>query len=249
MKYSKRYSRQELFAPIGSIGQKKLAKSRITIIGAGGLGSVIANSLARAGVGFVRIADNDKLDITNLQRQILYDEEDLQKNTCKIKIAADKLKKINSEVTVEALDIRVEKSNIGAIIEDADIVMDGTDNFETRFIINQACIQKGIPWIFGSVAASYGMVFNIMPKKSPCFNCLFGSLPENFEGQNSGNVGILNTAVNVIASIQATEALKYLTGNTDAMLKDLMVIDLWNFSIDLIAVDKRPAEKCAVCGR
>lgn len=137
---------------------------------------------------------------------------------------------------------------MGTIIEDVDIVLDGTDNFETRFTINQGCLKKGIPWIFGSVAASYGMVFNIIPKKSPCFNCIFGSLPENFEGQNSGNAGILNTAVNVIASIQATEALKYLTGNTGAMLKDLMVIDLWNFSIELIAVDKSRDEKCAVCG-
>jgi len=141
----------------------------------------------------------------------------------------------------------VGRDNISEIIKDSDIVIDGTDNFETRFIINQFCLEKGIPWIYGSVAASYGMVFNIMPKKSPCFNCIFGSLPENFVGENSGNAGILNTAVNVIASIQATEALKYLTGHPGLMINELAVIDLWNFSIELIAVDKSGKGKCAVC--
>jgi len=245
---AERYIRQTLFEPIGSKGQLKLKKSKVAVIGAGGLGSVISVSLARAGVGFLRIADNDNLDITNLHRQLLYDENDLEKNSPKVFIAKDKLLKINSDTIIEAVNIRVTENNILDIIEGMDIVLDGTDNFDIRFIINEACIKKGIPWIFGAAAGSHGMIFNIIPKETPCLNCIFPELPGKDYIQTSANAGILNTIVTAVGSIQTTEALKYLTGNKSNIFKDLLYIDLWYSSFESIKVSKPVNSCCRICG-
>lgn len=230
-----RYLRQIAFLPIGKEGQKKLSASRITIIGIGGLGSVIASSLARAGVGFLRIIDNDFPDITNLHRQTLFDEEDLIIKKSKPAIAKEKLKKINQGVLVEDIYATIDENNINGIIKDSDIVLDGTDNFESKFLINKACINSRIPWIFGSAAASNGMISSIIPGKTPCLNCIFPGIPDDKFNLTAMNSGVLNTIVNIVASIQTTEALKYLTGNYGAMLKGLLLLDIWNFSIDIIS--------------
>ncbi|MBN1299149.1 MAG: ThiF family adenylyltransferase [Actinobacteria bacterium] len=242
-----RYFRQVLFLPIGKKGQEMLLRSRIAIIGCGGLGSVIAGNLARAGAGLLKIADSDRLDISNLQRQALYFEEDLEKDMPKAVIAAERLKKINPSINIEPLYCKVSAENIDSIVKGMDIVLDGTDNFQTRHIINKACVNNKIPWIFGSAAASYGMVFDIIPYKTPCFDCIFGDIEKYGPGEDSGNVGILNTIVNVIASIQTTEAIKYLTGNHDAMTRELVIADLWDLSIEKIEVG-RSKKRCQVCG-
>ena len=245
---TERYIRQTLFEPIGSEGQLKLKKSKVAVIGAGGLGSVISVSLARAGVGFLRIADNDRLDITNLHRQLLYDENDLEKISPKVFIAKDKLLKINSDTIIDAVNIRVTENNILDIIEGMDIILDGTDNFDIRFIINEACVKKGTPWIFGTAAGSHGMMFNIFPKETPCLNCIFPEIPGKDFIQTSANAGILNTIVTAVGSIQTTEALKYLTGNKSNMFKDLLYIDLWYSSFESIKVAGPGNSSCRICG-
>jgi len=243
-----RYSRQIIFNPIGEKGQKKLSIGRAAIIGVGGLGSVISQNLARAGVGFIRIVDMDFPDISNLQRQNLYDENDIGKNIAKVLIAKQNLEAINSEIEVEAINQRFEISNAEDIIKDVDIVLDGTDNFETRLLINESCVRWKIPWIYGSVAASYGMVFNILPGETPCLKCIYPEISDKQFMETSANKGILNSAVSVIASVQATEAVKYLTGNRDVLLKDLLFIDLWDFCFELIKIKKTCGLICPVCG-
>ncbi|MEI7615245.1 MAG: HesA/MoeB/ThiF family protein [Actinomycetota bacterium] len=243
-----RYSRQIIFNPIGEKGQKKLFTGRAAIIGMGGLGSVISQSLARAGVGFIRIVDMDFPDISNLQRQNLYDESDIGKNTAKVLIAKQKLEAINSEIKIEAINKRLDISNAESIIKDVDIVLDGTDNFETRLLINESCVRAKIPWIYGSVAASYGMVYNIFPGKTPCLKCIYPEILDEQFRETSVNRGILNSAVSVIASMQATEAVKYLTGNSDVLLRDLLFVDLWNLCFEFVKIKKTCGLICPVCG-
>ena len=245
--YYERYSRQILFSPIGDKGQEKIAGSKVAIIGCGGLGSNIANNLARAGIGFIRIIDKDIVVISNLQRQQLYDEKDAEKKLPKVIAAKDKLKKINSSIKIETILDEVNKNNIKEYINEVDLVLDGTDNFDTRFLINEACIKNNIPWIFGSVAASYGMVCNIIPNYRYCLRCIFKDLPKNFIGDTSSNVGILNSAVSVIASIQTTEAIKILTGNIKSLIDGLIIIDLWDISLETIEINKDIKYKCPVC--
>lgn len=249
IKKQQRYLPQILFNFIGKAGQEKLKKSRAAVIGCGGLGSVISSSLARAGVGFIRIVDRDRLELSNLQRQILYNEEDLKRDLPKVGIAKQKLIAINSEITVEAVNEEAGDDNIKEMISDVNIVLDATDNLKTRFIINRACIEGNIPWVFGSVAAACGMVLNIIPGKTPCFNCIFSKSSDNDFTLSSANAGVLNTAVSVIASIQATEAIKYLTGNISFMVKTLLILDLWDFSVEKVSLTKMPAYKCGICNR
>jgi molybdopterin-synthase adenylyltransferase len=246
--FSERYSRQILFSPIGQNGQKKLMKSRITVIGCGGLGSNITNNLARAGVGFIRIIDKDKVELSNLQRQFLFDERDVELKTPKALAAKDKITLINQDIKIEAIVDEVNNKNILEYIKDTDLLLDGTDNFNTRFLINETCAKNNIPWIYGSVAASYGMVCNILPGSGYCFKCIFKELPPDYVGASSSNVGILNSAVSAIASIQTTEALKFLTGNYNFMIKGLVILDVWDLSMEIIEVEKDKNSKCPVCG-
>jgi len=236
--YLKRYSRQILFSPIGNRGQNKLSESKVSIIGCGGLGSNISNNLVRAGIGFIRIIDKDKIELSNLQRQQLFDEADIEKELPKTIAAKNKLALINSDVKIEAIVDEVNENNIKKYIEDVDLVLDGTDNFKIRFIINEACVKNNIPWIFGAVAASSGMVCNIIPGSGFCLKSIFKELPANFEGLNSSNAGILNSAVNIISSIQTTEAIKILIGDLDSLIKGLIIIDIWNLSLDIIEIKK-----------
>jgi len=246
-----RYDRQTLFYLIGEQGQAGLARSRVTIIGCGGLGSVAANNLARAGVGFLRLVDRDVVDFSNLGRQVLYDEVDASENRPKALAAKQKLGLINSTISIEAYVEEVNHTNILKFVDGADIVIDGTDNIETRFLINEACIKAGVAWVYGSVAASYGMSAVIIPGKTPCFYCIFGpsATKYNVYSESSANVGILNTAVNVISSIQCTEAIKYLTGNIDAITEGLIIFDIWDTSLEIVKTDAAKGKKiCPVCG-
>ncbi|MEI7616306.1 MAG: ThiF family adenylyltransferase, partial [Actinomycetota bacterium] len=205
LKYSDRYSRQTLFSSIGENGQKKLQNSRVAIVGCGGLGSNIANSLVRSGVGFIRIIDKDIVELSNLQRQLLFDENDVKNKMPKALAAKSKLNLVNSEIEIEAVVDEVNKSNIGLLLKDTDLILDGTDNFKTRFFINEECVKNNIPWIYGTVAASYGMICSIIPDSGYCLECIFKDLPDNINAASSGNVGILGSAVSIVASIQSTE--------------------------------------------
>ena len=243
-----RYSRQVLFGPIGKNGQKMLTRSSAVIIGCGGLGSVIANNLVRAGIGKLRLIDKDILEESNLQRQLLFDGEDVINKTPKVIAARKRLKEINSGIDIEAIYEKVDKNNINESIDGFDLVLDGTDNFPTRYIINRACIERSVPFIYGAVAASFGMVYNIMPGKGICLRCLFREEPSGENILNCNTVGIINTAVNIIASIQTTEALKFLTGNSDDMIEGLINIDVWDLSLNIIDIKKDKSNRCPVCG-
>lgn len=243
-----RYSRQVLFSPIGKKGQKLLSESKVVIVGCGGLGSVLANNLVRAGVGNIRIIDRDLLEESNLQRQLLFDEEDAKKRSPKCIAAARRLKQINSGINIEAVYEEVDRSNINQLIQGFDLVLDGTDNFPTRYIINRSCIEAGIPFIYRAVAASFGTVFDVLPGKGPCLRCIFREEPEKENVLSCNTVGILNSAVNIVASIQSTEAYKYLTGNGDAMIRGLINLDIWELSVDIIDIRKDRDNICPVCG-
>jgi len=239
-----RYSRQVLVARIGKSGQEKLSRSRVLIIGCGALGTVIANNLARAGIGYIRIVDRDYVELDNPQRQILFDEEDVKRGAPKAETAADKLRRINSSIEIEAEVVDVNRKNIEGLIKDVDIVLDGTDNFETRFLINDACFKHSIPWIYGAALSSYGMTMTFIPGLTPCFRCLVSSLPAPGSTETCDTVGVLNSITSCIGSIQSNEAIKILLGYRDSGQR-LLVMDLMERSFEKITVKKR--DDCPVC--
>ncbi len=242
-----RYSRQILFAPLGQEGQERLLKSRVAVIGLGALGTVTANNLARAGVGYLRLVDRDYVEDSNLQRQILFDEEDVKANLPKSIAAVNKLKKINSQVTYEGLVDDVNFSNIFSIIDDVDLVVDGTDNFETRYLINEASVSKNVPWIYGACVASYGVTFSIRPGETACLECLWGEGFPAGGGATCDTAGILGPVPSITASLQSMEAIKFLTMANAALNKKVVYFDLWENSIMQLEVQKR--EDCQVCGK
>jgi len=234
-----RYQRQIILPFIGEEGQKRLKEASVLIIGCGGLGCTIANHLARAGVGRLKIVDKDIVQLQDLQRQILYDEKDVKTSQPKAKVASEKLKKINSEIEVKAFSLEVTSQNIEELIKDVDLVLDGTDNIETRFLINEACIKHNLPWIHGAVQEATGMSMNIIPGKSACYRCLIDKIPPI-----NGPIPILNTIPALVASIQATEAIKIITKSPN-INKDLIYIDPWRGIFQKIKIKKR--KDCPVC--
>ncbi len=223
-----RYQRQYLFKPLGEEGQRKLCASRVAVIGCGALGSVIVNTLARAGVGFLRIIDRDFIEINNLHRQVLFDEIDIAKNLPKAVAAAEKIKQINSQITVEPLVCDVNFSNIEGFIRDVDLVMDGTDNFETRYLINDACVKLNKPWIYGACVGSQGLTMTIIPGETSCLRCVFETAPPPELSPTCDTAGIIAPAASVIASLQCTEAIKLLSGKKKDLAKSLFSFDVWN---------------------
>lgn len=242
-----RYSRQVLFKPLGEEGQKRLAAGRVTIIGCGALGSTLANLLGRAGVGALRIVDRDFVELDNLQRQVLFDEEDVRANLPKAVAAADKLKRINSTLRVEPVVADVTYANVEGLIADAGVVLDGTDNFETRFVLNDACVKLGKPWIYGGCVGSYGLVQPIVPGDTGCLSCWLGERPAPGSTPTCDTAGVLNTIVGVVASIQSTEAIKILAGPREALLRGLLSIDVWTNTQQMVRVERR--KDCPTCGR
>jgi len=240
-----RYEKHILLNEVGKEGQRKLLDSSIVIIGCGALGSVIASNLARAGVGKIKIVDRDYVELDNLHRQFLFDEIDAKKRLPKAVAAAEKLKKINSEIEIDAIIADVNPSNIEEIIKDVDLVLDGVDNMETRFLINDACIKHNIAWIYGAVIATEGMTMNILPGKTACFRCLIRKIPPPGALPTCDTAGVLNTAVNVIASLQATEAIKILVGGE--IRKEAIHVDVWKATWTSIKVQKQ--KNCIACGR
>jgi len=243
-----RYSRQILFEGIGESGQSQLAQSKAVIIGCGALGSVQTETLARAGVGRLVLVDRDFVEETNLQRQIMFEESDALNRLPKSIAAASRIARVNSDIQVEPLVTDVNFENVEEIIEGADVVLDGTDNFETRFLINDACLKTRTPWIYGAAVGSYGLTMTIVPGSSPCLNCVLEAMPEPGSGPTCDTAGVIMPIVTTIASIQAAEALKLLTGQTDKLHRSLMRIDLWSFELNRLDLSNFDAkERCAAC--
>jgi len=242
-----RYSRQIRFTPIGAQGQRKIGKARIALIGAGALGSVAAELLVRAGFGFLRIIDRDFVELSNLQRQSLYDEDDVRENLPKAVAAAAKLRRINSTVHVEAIVDDVNPSTVEEYIKDVDLVLDALDNFETRFVINDACAKHARPWIYSSAVGSYGLVMPIVPGKSPCLRCMIGSLPAPGSSPTCDSAGVIGPITHIIASIQVAEALKWVTGDGETRNLELVTYDVWTQRFHRTALGADVMEACPVC--
>lgn len=222
-----RYSRQMRFPGIGEEGQRRLLHARVTLCGCGALGTVLANALVRAGVGHLRLVDRDFIETSNLQRQVLFDEHDVSENLPKAEAAARKLAAINSSVHVDPVVTDIDRTNILDLVHDADLILDGTDNFEIRYLINDAAIKLNKPWVYGGCIGSHGQTMTILPGQTPCLRCVFEAAPAPGETGTCETAGVLGPIVNIVASLQATEALKILTGKLDRVNRELIYIDAW----------------------
>ena len=248
MKIDPRYIRQTRFSAFGEAGQQRLGSSRVLICGCGALGSVLAENLTRAGVGHIRIVDRDFLEITNLHRQVLYDEEDVAAELPKAIAAARKLRKINSNVEIEEHVCDVDFTNIERFAKDVDCICDGTDNFETRFLLNDASHAYGIPWVYGGCIGAEGQQMTIVPGETACLRCLMSDVPPPGTTPTCDTAGVLGPIVNVIASTQAMEAIKILSGNVGATSRTLNVYDLWDSRLRQIKLDSlRENSECLTC--
>lgn len=239
-----RYSRQVIVPGVGEEGQGRLAGSNVVIIGCGALGTVIASSLVRAGVGRVRIVDRDFIEYHNLQRQILFDEEDIKSELPKAVAAERHLRKINSDIEIEGIVADANRTNIEGFVEGADLVMDGLDNFEARFLINDVSLKHGIPWVYGAAIGASGMTAGFIPGKTPCFRCLSGSAPAPGAVGTCDTAGVLGPAPFVVGSLQSAAAIKMLVGAEDPE-PALTVIDIWGGTFSRLRLGHRP--DCPAC--
>lgn len=221
-----RYSRQMLFSPIGEEGQQKLQNSSVLIVGMGALGTALANHFVRAGIGLVRFIDRDYVEKSNLQRQMLFDEEDVNQALPKAIAAKNKLSKVNSDIRLEAIIADASPKNIDELLDGIDIVVDGTDNFQTRFLLNDACYKKGIPFVYGGAVSSRGMSAIFVPNETPCLRCFISSGDQG--GQTCDTIGVISPIVDIVASLQVVESLKYLVGDKKNRRDSLLTLDIWN---------------------
>ncbi|MBU7591059.1 thiazole biosynthesis adenylyltransferase ThiF [Metabacillus halosaccharovorans] len=241
-----RYSRQILFSPIGEKGQEQIRKKHILVVGAGALGTANAEMIARAGIGKLTIVDRDYVEWSNLQRQQLYIEEDAQNRIPKAVAAKLHLKKINSEVEVHSHVEDVTSANIEELAEGVDLIIDATDNFETRLLINDTALKHEIPWIYGGCVGSYGLSFTIIPHETPCLHCLLKHIP--FDGMTCDTVGVISPIVSMVASHQTSEALKLLVGDEENRRGKLVSFDLWKNQYSSINMDRLKNNACPTCG-
>src|SRR5438105_9067093 len=220
-----RYSRQMRFPGVGEAGQRRLLDSHVTVCGCGALGTVLANALVRGGVGHLRLVDRDFIETSNLQRQVLFDEHDVAENLPKAEAAARKLGAINSSVYVEPVVTDIDHTNIIELVQDADLILDGTDNFEIRYLINDAPVNFGKPRVYGGCIGSHGQTMTILPGETPCLRCVFEAAPAPGEAGTCETAGVLSPIVNIVAGYQASEAFKILTGRHDQINRDLIYVD------------------------
>lgn len=244
-----RYSRQVLFDRIGEAGQKRLGFSSALLVGCGALGSIIAEFLVRAGVGRLRIADRDFVEASNLQRQLLYDERDADRAMPKAAAAEEKLRAINSDVEISGVVTDVTAANIEALSSGCDVILDGSDNFELRYLVNDLAVRDGVPWIYGAAVGSYGLTMNILPGETACLRCVFETAPPPGSAPTCDTAGVLGPLVGVIASLQAAEAIKLLSGNREEMSRDLVMVELWPRRIESVLAGARPSPACPACSR
>jgi adenylyltransferase/sulfurtransferase len=242
-----RYSRQILFSGIGNEGQRRLLQSRVLIIGCGALGSAQAESLARAGVGKLRIADRDFVEASNLQRQTMFTERDASERTPKAIAAANHIREINQEIAVEPEIVDVNHSNIERLISDCDVVLDGTDNFATRYLINDACVKHEVNWIYGAAVGSYGVTMTVQPHQTPCLRCVFEEAPPAATTPTCDTAGVIMPIISIVAAVQVAEAIKLLTGQNEKLHGSLMQFDVWRNEWRKINLGP-PSPECQTCG-
>ena len=251
-----RYARQTIYPGIGASGQRALLAAHVTIIGVGATGSVLANHLARAGVGHLRLVDRDFVELTNLQRQLVYDEDDVAQVLPKAVAMGRKLRRINSAIQIADVVADVSATNIADLIADADVVLDGTDNFATRYLINDACIELGKPWVYTGVLATYGMTMTIRPGVTPCLRCTMGGLPAPGTVPTCDTAGIIGPIVTLMGSIAATEAIKLIiaaadpapTGVKPELNAGMIHMDLWDHTYERFDLGG-PRSDCPTCGQ
>jgi len=245
MKFQDRYSRQVLFPGIGPDGQARLAQGRIAVVGCGATGACVSGLLARAGVGHLLIIDRDYVEPSNLQRQSLFDEADAAESLPKAVAAARKIAAFNSDVQTQAEVADLTPENIETLLGGANLILDATDNFETRYLINDFAVKHGKPWIYAAAVAAYAVTMNIIPGETACLACMFPAPPEGTV-ETCDTAGILNSAVNLVGSIQATEAIKFLVGAKDKLRRTLLSFDVWSNEQAEIAAN-RPRPGCQTC--
>lgn len=243
-----RYARQIRFGRIGADGQARLQQSRVAVIGLGALGSVIAQHLTRSGVGYVRIVDRDIVEWSNLQRQMLYSEDDASGMLPKAEAAAMRLRAMNSTVTVEPHVSDLTAANADALLGEVDLIMDGTDNFTVRYLINDYSVKHDIPWIYGGAVGAAGMTMSVLPQTTPCYRCLFPHAPAPGAADTCETAGVIAPIIDMIGSLQSTEALKLLSGNRDALHGSLLQLDLWNSGWMPMSLKNARRDDCPACG-
>ncbi len=242
-----RYSRQILFSGIGAEGQQRLLASRVVIVGCGALGSAQAEALARAGVGKLRLVDRDFVETSNLQRQTMFTEMDAAERLPKAIACARHIAEINSDVETETEIADVNHANVERIVKDCDVVLDGTDNFATRYLINDACVKHKVNWIYGAAVGSYGVTMTVRPHLTPCLRCMFPEAPPAASAPTCDTAGVIMPIISVVAAVQVSEALKLLTGQTGSLHHSLMQFDVWQTQWRHIALSD-PAADCPTCG-
>lgn len=243
--FDERYSRQVLFRGIGAEGQKKLAQARVVVVGCGATGSAVAALLARSGVGLLRIIDRDYVETSNLQRQTLFEESDAAESLPKAVAAAQRIAAFNSQIVVEPKVADLTPANADELLSQTDLILDGTDNFETRYLVNDYAVKQARPWIYTAAVGSYGVTLNVIPGVTACLTCIFPEPPTGTV-ETCETAGILNSAVNLVASIEATEALKFLVGAQERVRKTLLSFDVWHNDRAEIAAGL-PREGCRTC--
>jgi len=241
-----RYIRQAIFEPIGEEGQRRISAGSAVVVGCGALGSNSANNLGRSGVGRLRIVDRDFVELDNLQRQVLFDEDDVGRRMPKAVAAAERLRRINTSIALEAEVAEIAPGNIERLIGGFDVVVDGTDNVETRLLVNDACQKLGVPFIFGGAVGSTGMTMAIVPGATPCFRCLMAELPEPGTAPTAATSGILHSVTAVVASLQCVQALQVLVGALEPS-DELLCVDVWTREFEPMSVPRRP--DCPACGK
>jgi molybdopterin-synthase adenylyltransferase len=250
MKTEERYSRQALFAPVGEAGQARLKRAKVVIIGCGALGAISAETLARAGMGRLVLIDRDFVEESNLQRQMMFEESDAFERLPKPIAAARRIARVNSRVEVEPIVADVNYENVEEFIAGASVVLDGTDNFETRYLINDACLKAGVPWVYGAAVGSYGLTMTVVPRETPCLRCVLPEMPDPASGPTCDTAGVIMPIVSIIGSIQSAEAMKLIVGDMDKLHRSLMRIDVWDFQfnrMDLASFSEM--QNCPACGR
>jgi adenylyltransferase/sulfurtransferase len=242
-----RYSRQILFSGIGEEGQQRLLAGRVLIVGCGALGSAHAESLARAGVGHLRIVDRDFVEPSNLQRQTMFTESDAEQRLPKAVAAANHLRQINSEIEIEPHILDINYSSVERLLDGCDVVIDGTDNFATRYLINDACVKHSLNWIYGAAVGSYGVTMTIRPHQTACLRCMFEQPPPAASAPTCDTSGVIMPIINVVSAVQVSEALKLLTGQIEALHSSLMQFDVWRNEWRSIGTGI-PRPDCKTCG-
>ena len=241
-----RYAPQERFAPWGPSGQERLARARAVVVGAGGLGGTVALLLARAGVGRLRLVDPDRVSLDNLHRQLLYSEDDAAQGLPKAQAGARALRAANGEIEVEGLEEELGPENAARLLAGAQVALDCLDRVRPRRVLNQACLELGIPWVHGGVVGARGQVAVVRPGLTPCFECWFPQGASTRE--TAATVGVIGPAAAWVASLQAVEAIKLLLEDYASLLDGLLTVDLWPFSPRVIGAGQGPHPACPVCG-